>query len=351
MELTRYSKYPGRRRGACHGLAATALVERAIKRSGGRVRLAAQKASSHSNQRLRRSVWVRQGGRWRDLSKLEMEAGLALWLPNGIENAHNREYLVLAERAAAARKGLYDPAACGAGPDQDLPISVTVNWDADGNDAQDLNGEWIDIHNGGGRDLRLGGWWVRDSWLRYGQDHVPGYRLPDATVVPAGRTLRVRVGCGAAGDLEQHWCLRESAFENVTSGFGTMGDGAYLFDPQGDLRASQTYPCVVACSDPLAGRVRLDVQPRRGRVDLDHERQRLPGRPRRPPGQAAQRRQAGPVRVRLSVPPRHRAPAGRDAADRPGRLAVGRHAPGAPRRPRPVRAGRRQGRREPAHDG
>ena len=263
MELTRYSKYPSRRRGACHGLEATAFVERAIKRSGGRVRLAAQKASSRANQRLRRSVWVRQGGRWRDLAKLELQAGLALWLPNHVENAHNREYLLLAQRAAAARKGLYDPAACGAGPDQDLPISVTVNWDADGNDAQDLNGEWIDIHNGGGRDLRLGGWWVRDSWLRYGQDHVPGYRLPDTTVVPAGRTLRVRVGCGAAGDLEQHWCLRESAFENVTSGFGTMGDGAYLFDPQGDLRASQTYPCVVACSDPLAGRVRLEVQPRR----------------------------------------------------------------------------------------
>ncbi len=263
MELTRYSKYPSRRRGACHGLAATALIERAIKRSGGRVRLAAQRLSSHSNHRLRRSVWVRQGGRWRDLSKLELQAGLALWLPNGIENAHNREYLVLAERAEAARKGLYDPAACGAGPDQDLPISVTVNWDADGNDAQDLNGEWVDIHNGGGRDLPLGGWWVRDSWLRYGQDHVPGYRLPDSTVVPAGRTLRLRIGCGAAGELEQHWCLRESAFENVTSGFGTMGDGAYLFDPQGDLRALQTYPCVVACSDPLAGRVRLDVEPRR----------------------------------------------------------------------------------------
>src|SRR4051812_20223412 len=40
MELTRYSKYPGRRRGACHGLAATALVERAIKGSHWRVRLA-----------------------------------------------------------------------------------------------------------------------------------------------------------------------------------------------------------------------------------------------------------------------------------------------------------------------
>jgi endonuclease YncB( thermonuclease family) len=263
MELTRYSKYPARRRGACHGLAATALVERAIKRSGWRVRLAAQKATSHSNKRLRRSVWVRQGDRWRDLAKLELQAGLALWLPNHIENAHNREYAVLAQRAAGARKGLYDPGACGAGPDQELPISVLVNWDADGSDARALDGEWIDIHNGGGRALRLGGWWVRDSWLRYGAGHVPGYRFPDATVVPAGETLRLRVGCGPSGALAQHWCLKESAFENVTEGFGTMGDGAYLFDPHGDLRASQIYPCLVACSDPLAGKVRLEVQPRR----------------------------------------------------------------------------------------
>ena len=263
MELSRYSKYPSRRRGACHGLEATAFVERAVKRSGWKVRLAAQELSSRAEQRLRRSVWVKQGGRWRDLAKLELQAGLALWLPNHVENAHNREYAVLAQRAAAAGKALYDPDGCGAGPDQDLPISVTVNWDADGNDAGNLDGEWVDVHNGGARELRLGGWWVRGSFLRFGHDRTPGYRLPSSTVVPAGETLRLRVGCGAAGALVQHWCLKESAFENVSSGFGTMGDGAYLFDPQGDLRASQIYPCLVACSDPLAGKVLLDVQPRR----------------------------------------------------------------------------------------
>ena len=262
MELTRYSKYPSRRRGACHGLEATAFVERAIKRSGWKVRLAAQKLSSRAEKRLRRSVWVKQGGRWRDLAKLELQAGLALWLPNHVEHAHNREYAVLAQQAAAARKALYDPGACGAGPDQDLPIGVTVNWDADGNDAQDLNGEWVDIHNGGARELRLGGWWVRDSYLRFGRGRVPGYPLPASTVVPAGETLRVRIGCGAASALEQHWCLKESAFENVGALAPGMGDGAYLFDPQGDLRAWQIYPCLVACSDPLAGKVELSVQPR-----------------------------------------------------------------------------------------
>src|SRR5215211_3076416 len=106
MELTRYSKYPSRRRGACHGFEATALVERAVKRSRWKVRLGAQRLSSRASRRLRRSVWVRRGGRWRDLSKLELKAGLALWLPNHIENAHNREYAVLARRARPAPRRL-----------------------------------------------------------------------------------------------------------------------------------------------------------------------------------------------------------------------------------------------------
>ena len=40
-----------------------------------------------------------------------------------------------------------------------------------------------------------------------------------------------------------------------------MGDGAYLFDPLGNIRASMVYPCRGACSDPLAGRRRADRRP------------------------------------------------------------------------------------------
>ena len=328
MELTRYSKYPSRRRGACHGLAATALVERAIKRSGWRVRLAAQKATSHSNKRLRRSVWVRQGGRWRDLAKLELQAGLALWLPNHIENAHNREYAVLAQRAAGARKGLYDPGACGAGPDQDLPVSVTVNWDADGNDAQNLDGEWIDVHNGGARDLPLGGWWVRDSWLRYGADHVPGYRLPDGDrrpgrrdAAPARRLRRVRRARAALVPegvrvRERHRGLRDDGRRRLPVRPATA-TCARRRSTRAWSRAATRWParCAWTCSRAATSRSPSPTRAAR------------PGRPRRAPGQAPQLRgQAGPVRLRLPVPSRHRAAAGRDAADRPGRLAGRRHA-------------------------
>src|SRR3954452_14575578 len=73
MELHRYSKYASRRRGDCHGVEATAVVERAIKRSHGTVRLVEQDIHSVSNKRLRRSVWAKSNGRGRDVSKLERQ--------------------------------------------------------------------------------------------------------------------------------------------------------------------------------------------------------------------------------------------------------------------------------------
>ena len=55
-------------------------------------------------------------------------------------------------------------------------------------------------------------------------------------------------------------------FENTTRDDRGIGDGAYLFDPQGDIRASMIYPCRIGCADPAAGLVTIDVQPRRNEV-------------------------------------------------------------------------------------
>jgi endonuclease YncB( thermonuclease family) len=267
MELTRYSGTASRRRGACHGVEATNMIDRLIKRSGRRVRLADQRDDSRSGERLRRSVWVRSGGRWRDLARLELERGLVLWLPNGVEWAHNAEYRQLAARAASARRGLYDPDACGRGPDDDLPLRMFVNWDADSNDSQNLNDEWVEIVNDGDRPLPLAGWWLRDSFLHFdrapGGRRVPGYAFPAGAEVPARGSIRVRVGSGSNTDRNLFWGLPDQAFENVTTDGTALGDGAYLFDPQGDLRLSMLYPCVLNCSDPAEGRVRVDVQPNR----------------------------------------------------------------------------------------
>jgi endonuclease YncB( thermonuclease family) len=263
MELSVYSSYPDRRRGSCMGLEATALAERYIKRSRGVVRLSAQNPASSTGGRLRRTVEVRVGGQWRDLGRILMEEGYALWLPNGTEWAHNREYSELAQAAAAARKNLYNPAACAGAPSPEAQLAVDVNWDADGNDEKNLNGEWVDIRNLGTTDVPLAGWWVRDSWLRFGAPKIPGFPFPSYAVVPAGGSVRLHVGCGEnspATPGRLFWCQKEVVFENVI-GKGDVGDGAYLFDPRGNLRASMIYPCAGSCASALSGKVRVTVHP------------------------------------------------------------------------------------------
>jgi endonuclease YncB( thermonuclease family) len=260
MELSRYSSNPRNRRGACHGLEATSLVERYVKRSHWRVKLAAQHASSRTGKRLRRSVWVRSGGRWVDLARILIEQGHALWLSNPDEWAHNAEYRALAEQAAARQINLYDPDFCGAGPSPEAQLRVSVNWDADGNDERNRNGEWVDVRNLGPAPVPIGGWWVRDSYLIKNARGVPGFEFPAGAVVPAGGAIRLHVGCGEARPTRFYWCQPSTVFENVNPR-DDSGDGAYLFDPQGDLRAAGIYPCTVACNDPLKGVLQLSVRP------------------------------------------------------------------------------------------
>jgi hypothetical protein len=243
-ELHRYSSTPSKRRGECHAREAAAEMDRLIKGSHRRVRLVAQHASSRSGHRLRRSVQVRMHGHWVDTGPIQLAKGNALWLPNGVERAWGRQYGRVAQEAAARGVGLYNTSYCGSGPDQAAKLQLRVNWDAAGDDATDVNGEWVDVTNlDETRSVNLSHWKLRDSALRH-------FTIPGGTVVPPGERFRLHVGRGHNKRLEAHWGFRKPAFD-------AGGDGAYLFDPQGDLRAWMIYPCRVACTDPLHGRVRL----------------------------------------------------------------------------------------------
>lgn len=235
MEQRVYSRYADRRRGDCHALPATARVAALVRAARGRVRLAAHDPASRSGSRVRRAVAVRIGGRWREIGADLLARGHALWLPNPVEYAWNRSYRALAQRAALAGRRLYDDDACRPGPSQDAGLGLEVNWDADGRDDLNLNGEWFDIANPSGRDVPVGGWWVRDSHLRR-------YTFPAAAVVPARGSVRVHVGPGEERPGRFHWGLTAPAFENAEGGARSLGDGGYLFDPDGDLRAWTIYP-------------------------------------------------------------------------------------------------------------
>jgi endonuclease YncB( thermonuclease family) len=256
MEQTTYTSRASQRRGECHAVEATARLEQLLKAGRYKVRLMAQDPASRSQRRLRRSVAVRVRGRWIDVGRTLVAEGHAIWLPNHRESAWNRDYSILQGRAQRAQLNLWDPDYCGLGPVEGQGIRLLVNWDADGDDNLDPNGEWVRITNPDPvNPLPLGGWWLRDSALRR-------IVLPSWAEVPPGGSVTVYDGIGDDTEDEFYWGLRGPAFENVTHDERAMGDGAYLFDPQGDLRASQIYPCREACADPHAGLLALDVKPR-----------------------------------------------------------------------------------------
>ena len=260
-ELSSYSRARGRR-GNCMGVEATEALERLVKRR--KVRLLAMRGGSTtqgSRTRLRRTIQVRRGGRWIDPAMVLLRKGLVLWFGNAKEWAWNRTYSRLAAEAAAAGRGLWNPTACGqAGPSPDAPLSLKVKWDAPGTDsAATNNGEWVRIKNGGDTPVPLRDWTLRDSHLR-GDKMRSGYRFPRAAVVPAHGSVTVRVGRGIDGGGTYHWGLDEIVFDNASDDRRQLGDGAYLFDPDSELRAHVQYPCRTACSEPLEGRVSVEAR-------------------------------------------------------------------------------------------
>src|SRR5919112_4399493 len=75
MELLRYSVTASKRRGPCHAVAASDLVERLVRDGRRRVRLTAEHPRTDSKGRLFRSVAFRIDGRWRDVGSELMRRG------------------------------------------------------------------------------------------------------------------------------------------------------------------------------------------------------------------------------------------------------------------------------------
>jgi endonuclease YncB( thermonuclease family) len=246
MEETYYTNVPADRTGECHANEATARLEQIVARAKGRVQLAAQNPASHSGARLRRAVSVKIHGKWRDVGRMLVAGGHALFLSNGTEWAWNRSYNTLAQQAAPWGVNLWDPDYCGVGPPANLRL-----WANPEPEGLDEDGEWVKIRNLDPlKPLALGGWWVRDSALRR-------YVFPRTATVAPGATLTLWVGEGIGyPPTDFFWGSRRGVFDRVNADHST-GDGAYLFDPQGDLRASMTYPCRYNCTDPYKGAVKI----------------------------------------------------------------------------------------------
>ena len=255
MEETVYSNDPKKLRGQCHAVPAALFVYKLMRKGHWRVRLTSQNPQTDSRGRLFRYLAVRYGGRWHDVGQAEMARGLTLWMISTTDPLWNKTYNRLGQQAALRHVGMFDTTLCGSGPAQDVPLKVWAMSDPIGTDT--IAQEWLKVRNlDPSRTIDLGHWWVRDSGLRR-------FTFPAGTRLGPGQTLTVHSGHGQRAGSDFYWGLSEPIFENSTTKIGSDdGDGVYLFDPEGDLRVWSIYPCLVSCSDPNQGALRVVARPR-----------------------------------------------------------------------------------------
>ncbi|MGG5259002.1 lamin tail domain-containing protein [Phycicoccus avicenniae] len=238
--------------GQCHAADATAVMRSVAL--GQRVRLTAASSSSSSLGRPVRTVDVIGPSGTTDTQLEVLRRGQALPFPMGFEQARSASYLLAAEQAAAAGTGLWDDDTCGAGPAEGARLRVMVMYEGDGDEAKNPNAEWVDIRNDASSAVSLAGWWLRSA----AQDSKV---FPAGTAVAPRSVLRVHVGKGTPDAVHAYWGFTAPRFNNITA-TQRVGGGAYLFDPQGDLRAHSSYPCLTGtCLTPAArGKVTLTAR-------------------------------------------------------------------------------------------
>lgn len=261
MEIRVYSSDPAKRTGECSAEPATVRLQKLLSAAGNKVRLKARSASSTATgARALRSVEVYSGGAWRDVGTTLVREGHALWQSMGYEYFRNAANNLAQHQARAAGANLWNADRCRADVWKPANLAVEVNWDADGTDGtSNLNGEWARIRNNGSTDVGIGGWWFRESGYRGTYGH--GFTFPAGTVVRAGGSVFVHAGSGSNTATHFYWGLSASPFENVTGGAAALGDGGFVFDRYGNLRASTMWPCVLNCGDALAGAVAVSAEP------------------------------------------------------------------------------------------
>ena len=239
----------------CGFTAATKEMKRLV--GGKQVVLRSDTGKSGLRGRPERRVLVNQGGRLVDTTTVMLQKGLGVWMPRKGEVTNSRAHHLAASQAAAAGIGWFDEDRCGAGPGANGSLHMTVEWNADAADALSSaakrNEEFIRIRNDNPFPLGLDGW-----TLRVGNDR--SQTMPPGGAVAAGGTVTVHVGYGNNTATDRYLGSSVPMLQNADStGEQHLGSGAYLIDPQGDIRASMTWPCLVACADPASLGVHLST--------------------------------------------------------------------------------------------
>ena len=239
----------------CGGAEATEVLA-SVLRPGTKVQLRSLDKASENRGRIQRYAfaWNSQTNQYDiDLQAVVAQSGLAMWFTLQKEAAQSYKYRVMIAQTQLKKIGLWDPNYCGPLEQPEAKLSVIVNWDAEGNDNNNVNGEYAIIRNLGESDVDLTGWLLRDSGVS------EWFHLPSGSILAPNDFRVVHMGVGTNGTPESrdlYWGSDEALFRNTDiSSF--LGDGAYLLDRNTAVRSYYEYPCVLDCSDPMQGVLRI----------------------------------------------------------------------------------------------
>jgi competence protein ComEC len=102
-----------------------------------------------------------------------------------------------------------------------------VHADAEGDDRENLNDEYIILENTGSDTLDLSGWMISDA-----ADHT--YTIPDGTTLAPGETLTIHSGSGSDTALDLYWGSGTPIWNNG-------GDTVTVRNSQDDVVLNETY--------------------------------------------------------------------------------------------------------------
>jgi hypothetical protein len=226
--------------GTCHAADASAAMK--SNTSGKKVKLSATVSATNGGRPVRYLDIVGTG---LDPQLASLNAGLVMAVNVSGEKARGHQYQLAMERAATRGQNLWNNDACGSGPQQSISTpDMWVKWDLDMSDfdKKGTASENVKIRNTSKtQTLNLGGWFIRDG------SHYKPFRFPIGTAIKPNGVITLYTGAGTATNASFFWNRALGAFTNPTSLVDNKFGALYLEDPQTDIRAHVSWPCVYNC--------------------------------------------------------------------------------------------------------
>ena len=240
----------------CGGPQAYRELQRLLPR-GTRVEMRSMDPAASNRGRMRRAVFAFNPATQAYDINIAAElarSGWVTWFETEDEPEFAAMYRRLVDQAQAAQIGIWNPGVCGPIEQDGAKLTLSIHWDAPGNDATNRNGEYIIVRNTGTTTADISGWILRDSALDY------WFTMPNGSVLAPDDYRVVHVGSGTPGkpgprDLYMNAPI--PLFPNTRPDL-FLGDSAYLIDRNTAYRAWAEYPCIDDCqSDPAKGVLRI----------------------------------------------------------------------------------------------